>query len=117
MSPDMQTVVGTDRARAWHLYPVSGAPPRAAPGLTADDRVVSWTEAGSLLVQRGNDVPAKLERVDVVTGARSMVREMAPSNTAGLNRVLIYSYHPATGAYAYDYQQRLSTLFVVKGAK
>ena len=118
MSPDGQTIVGTDASGAWHFYPVSGAVSRAVPGLTAADTLISWSaDGGSLFVRRGTDVPARLERVDLATGARTFVKELAPIDRAGLVQVRPQSYHPATGAYSYDYAKRVSTLFVVERVK
>jgi hypothetical protein len=116
MSPDGQTILGKDASSAWQFYPVSGAAPRAAKGLTAADAFVCW-DGGSVFVRPDTEVPAKLERVDPITGARTLVKELAPVDRAGLIQVQIFSYHPATGAYSYDYSKRVSTLFVVEGAK
>jgi hypothetical protein len=116
ISPDGQTILGNDASGAWQFYPVSGAAPRAAKGLTPADAVVCW-DGGPVFVRPDTDVPAKLERVDPVTGARTFVKELAPVDRAGLIQVRLFSYQPATGAYSYDYSKRVSTLFVVEGAK
>jgi hypothetical protein len=63
------------------------------------------------------DIPAKLEKVDSVTGARTLMKELAPVDRAGLIEVKLQSYQPATGAYSYDYSKRVSTLFIVERAK
>jgi hypothetical protein len=116
ISPDGQTILGKDASGAWQFYPVSGAAPRAARGLTPDDAVVSW-DGGAVFVRSGTDVPAKLERVDAITGTRTFVKELAPVDRAGLIQIRLFSYHAATGAYSYDYGKRVSTLFVVETAK
>ena len=118
LSPDGQTIVGRDASGAWLFYPLSGAAPRPVHGLTATDSVVAFSaDGGSLFVRQGTDVPARLERVDPVTGARTFVRELAPADRAGLIQVRLYSYQSATSAYSYDYAKRVSTLFVVDGVK
>jgi hypothetical protein len=116
MSPDGQTILGKDASGGWQFYPVSGAAPRAVKGLTSADEVVCW-DGRAVFVRPDSDVPAKLERVDAVTGARTFVKALAPVDRAGLILVQLFSYHPATGAYSYDYSKRVSTLFVVEGAK
>ena len=45
------------------------------------------------------------------------MKELAPADRAGLVQVRLHSYHPATGAFSYDYSKRVSTLFVVEGAR
>jgi Tol biopolymer transport system component len=118
ISPDGQTILGTDASGVWNFYPVSGAAARAVQGMTSADAIVSWSaDGGSLFVRQGTDVPARLERVALVTGARTLVKELAPVDRAGLVQVRPDSYHPATGAYSYDYMKRVSTLFVVEGVK
>ena len=116
ISADGQTVLGKDASGRWQFYPVSGAAPQPAKGLTADDAVVSW-DAGAVFVRPDTDVPAKLERVESATGTRTLVKELAPVDRAGLINVRLSTYHPATGAYAYDYAKRVSTLFIVDGVK
>jgi Tol biopolymer transport system component len=116
ISPDGQTILGKDARGAWQFYPLSGASPRAAMGLTSADTVVCW-DGASVFVRPDTDIPAKLERVDSVTGARTLVKELAPVDRAGLIEVKLHSYQPATGAYSYDYSKRVSTLFIVETAK
>jgi Tol biopolymer transport system component len=118
ISPDGQTIVGRDASGAWQFYPLSGAASRPVSGLTPADTIVCFSaDGGALFVRQGSDVPARLERVDAVTGARTFVKEMAPADRAGLIQVRLYSYQSATGAYSYDYTKRVSTLFVVDGVK
>ena len=108
MSPDGQTIVRTDGSGTWQFYPASSGTAPAVPGMTAADVVVSWSADGaSLFVHAGTDVPARLDRVDLASGARTLVREFAPIDRAGRTRTT------PTGAYAYDYTKRISTLFVV----
>lgn len=116
ISPDGQTILGKDAAGTWQFYSISGAGPRAARGLTPTDTIVCW-DGGAVFVRPDTEVPAKLERVDSVTGARTLVTELAPVDRAGLIQVRLFSYQSATGAYSYDYSKRVSTLFVVGGQK
>jgi hypothetical protein len=116
ISANGATVLGKDVSGRWQFYPVSGAAPLTAKGLTAGDAVVCW-EGAAVFVRPDTEVPAKLERVDSATGTRTLVKELAPADRAGLISIRLSTYHPATGAYTYDYSKRVSTLFVVEGAK
>ena len=60
--------------------------------------------------------PRYREPTPIGAGGMS-ARSLAPVDRAGLIQVQLFSYHPATGAYSYDYEKRVSTLFVVRGAK
>jgi eukaryotic-like serine/threonine-protein kinase len=117
ISPDGQTVLGIDPDKKWWWYPAAGGTPRPALGLTADDRpssIVGWSEDGkAFFVHSGSDVPARVDRIDVVTGRRTLLKEIGPADRTGL-----FTFDPLTvsrdGAqYAYRYWRRLSTLFVV----
>ena len=117
ITPDGRAVLGVDQARRWWWYPVAGGSARPAPGLKADDdpgRVVGWSEdATAIFVQSGTDVPAKIDRIDIVTGRRTLLREIGPADQAGY-----YMLDPRTMSrdgdqYAYRYWKRLSTLYVV----
>ena len=61
----------------------------------------------------GTDVPARIDRVEVATGARTLLKEIGPADRTGL-----LGFDPLTVSrdgnhYAYRYWKRLSTLFVV----
>ena len=76
--------------------------------------MVGWSEDGKeLFIRTGTDVPARIDRLDVATGRRTLLAEIRPADQAGL-----FTFTPTTvskgGAqYGYSYVKRLSTLFVV----
>ena len=119
ITPDGQNVLGIDPDGAWHWYPVNGGAPRLAPGLTSRDRPnLGWSEDGkSIYVRISNEVPAPLERLDIATGRRTPLREIGPADRAGLFSLSVASVSHDGAQYAYRYQKRLSTLFIVTGGK
>ena len=117
ISPDGQTILGKNREGKWAWYPVASAPPQPAQGLTADDNgvsVVGWSADGrQLFVHTGTEVPARIDRIDIKTGQRTLLKEMGPADLTGLA-----TFDPLTVSrdgtrYAYRYRKVLSTLFVV----
>jgi Tol biopolymer transport system component len=117
IAPDGQSILGIDPEKKWWWYAVGGGARRPALGLTAEDgpsSIVGWSEDGkAVFVHTGSDVPARLDRLDVVTGRRTLLKEIGPADRTGL-----FTFDPLTvsreGAqYAYRYWRRLSTLFVV----
>ena len=56
-----------------------------------------------------------VERVETATGRRSLMRELAPPDRAGLNAVFFIDVVNDGQAYAYTYQKRVSRLFVASG--
>jgi hypothetical protein len=117
ISPDGLSILGFDAQRTWRWYPANAGVPREAPGLTADDRVVGivgWSEdRKALLVRSGTDVPARIERLDVATGRRTLLKEIGASDLVGLVMFDPYTVSRDGAQYAYRYWKRLSTLFVV----
>jgi len=56
----------------------------AAKGIDRSDLPIAWTNDGrSVIVGKPNLVPMPVERVDVATGTRTLLRELAPPDRAG----------------------------------
>jgi eukaryotic-like serine/threonine-protein kinase len=95
------------------LVPLSGGAPRAIPGTTGEDRpIVFGKERGTLIVRRGRSV----FRLDVVSGGRTLLRELEPKDPAGFFMSVILMT-PDERTYAYGYYRELSDLFVAEGLK
>jgi len=88
-SPDGRYTPGFSTAHGtFRLYPLEGGEPREIPGTTPDDRLDGWAAGGKeLFVHGGSELPAKLMRLDYETGKRELVREIAPTDRAGVNSV------------------------------
>ena len=88
ISPDGQAILAIDRERKWGWYPVTGGAPQPAPGLTADDAppsVVGWSADGrAFFIHTGTDVPARIDRIDIKTGQRTLLKELGPADLTGL---------------------------------
>ena len=118
-SPDGITAAGAAADGTWSIYPLSGGAPRAIPGLGSSDTVVAFSDDGrALIVRQGSKVPARLDRIDLSTGARTLFREFAPADTTGLARIAFSDTPMKADAsqYAYAYVKRLSTLFFAAAA-
>ena len=119
ITPDGQTVLGFDRERKWRWYPVDGSASRVALGMTDQDRadrylVAGWGADGKeVFLRTGSDVPARIDRLDIMTGKRSLLAEVGPDDRTGLFSLTPLSVTKNGGQYAYAYAKRLSTLFVV----
>jgi hypothetical protein len=88
------------------------------PGLTMDDQVIRWSADGrSLYFFRPSNVPFRLERLDLASGRRELVREVAPADRSGVFRISGAALTDDTKSYAYSYDRMRSQLFVVEGAR
>ncbi len=72
----------------------------------------------AVIVRKGFEVPARLDRIDLTTGARTLFREFAPADPTGLVRIAFSDTAMKADAsqYAYGYVKRLSTLFFAAAA-
>jgi hypothetical protein len=61
-------------------------------------------------------VPFRLEGLDLASGRRVLVREVAPADRTGVFRSTGAALTDDTKSYAYSYDRMRSQLFVVDGA-
>jgi hypothetical protein len=100
------------------LYPLHGGDPQPLAVLERTDRIVRWLPDGrSVLVFRTNELPSRMHRVDLETGERTIVRELAPPDPTGIYRVGRVHTSADGKAYAYNYYMQLIDLHVVSGLR
>jgi eukaryotic-like serine/threonine-protein kinase len=118
-SPDGKYMPGfsTTEGRI-QLFPIEGGEPRDIAGLTPADRLDGWSVGGkALYVHRTGELPAKLMRLDLETGKRELIREVAPGDRAGVASSFPIKVTPDGKTYAYSATQFLHELFLVEGLK
>jgi serine/threonine protein kinase len=118
--------VSPDGTRAWaigpdrraYIYPLAGGEPTAVAGIEPDDTPCEWGADGhSLYVYKRRELPARVYLLDVTTGKKTLWRELAPSDSAGVAFLSPPSITQDGKAYAYNYQRILSDLYLVEGVK
>jgi eukaryotic-like serine/threonine-protein kinase len=119
VSPDSRYVLGRDsQSKTWR-FPIGGGAPLPINGLAQGDAPLRWSGDGRSIWLLGRDrFPARVFQLDVATGQRSLWREIADADPAGLDpdwlRVLI----SADGkSYVYGYMRTLSDLYLAEGLK
>ena len=117
VSPDGSAAVARGTDGRYRIYIVNGgAPPVPVPGLAAGERVLGWRADGrSLLVSRPGEIPARVDRLDLSTGERSLVREISPADRAGLVNIPKITFSADEKAYAYAVLRVVGTLYAVEG--
>ena len=117
ISPDGHAILAIDTKRKWGWYPMAGGAAQPAPGLSGDDgplSIVGWSENGrAFFVHTGTDVPARIDRIDVATGKRTLLKQVGPTDVTGLATFDPLTVSRDGSQYAYRYRKVLSTLFVV----
>ncbi len=117
ISHDGKAIAARTSSGTFAVFAIDGGPPRPIPGLTADDELIDWTADGRAMFIGRRDVPVRVERLDLETGARSFVRDLVPKDGAGTVDVGPVSIILDGRGYSYGYQKTVSTLYVVRGAK
>jgi Tol biopolymer transport system component len=101
-----------------YLYPVEGGEPRVAQGVTASELVIQWSPDGkALLVHDRGRLPIAIYSVDVMTGRRSVFKEITEGAGATDLGVLGLSLSPDGAMYAYTHYRIDSTLYLGDGLK
>ena len=93
-------------------------PRRAVPGFTAseNEQPIGWTGDGrALYVYQRFRLPAAVFRLDVATGARTLWKEIAPPDRAGVESIWSLDVTPDGRAYAYSFGRTLSDLYLAEG--
>jgi serine/threonine protein kinase len=118
VSPDSTTVLARPSSGGLALYPLDGGAPRAIPGAAPDDHVIQWsTDGRSILVAKPAEIPVKIERLDLATDHRSLVRMLGPARLAGALQILTIAMTQDEKYYAYSNRVMISRLFLVEGAR
>jgi Tol biopolymer transport system component len=118
VSPDGREILVKASGGALVLYPADGGEARPVPGATPDDAVIRWGADGrSLVVYRADEVPARIERLDLATGKRSAIRTIGPADLTGLLSAGPFVFTDDGKAYAYACRRMFSHLFLVEGAR
>jgi Tol biopolymer transport system component len=118
VSPDGRTIVADRSTGGPVLFSADGGKPRSIPGATAHDTTQGWDASGqAILVADPSGVPLRLERLDLATGRRTLVRTLGPSDLAGVLEIFPVIVTNDAAAYAYGAMVTFSHLFLVHGAR
>jgi len=114
LSPDGKTFLALDAERRWQLIALDSGEVVPVADLNEQDAVESWSRDGrDLIVRRGNDVPARLERFEIASGRRTPFAELGPANLVGLLDLGTVAVADPE-RYVYGYMRRLSALYEVR---
>ncbi|MGB3564621.1 MAG: hypothetical protein WBC09_16345, partial [Thermoanaerobaculia bacterium] len=97
-------------------YPVEGGEGVPIPGAEPRDIPIQWdAESRHIYVYRLGELPTRVYRLDLRTGERTLWRELAPADRAGVFHVdMIFMTRDGEG-YAYSYRRMLSDLYLAQG--
>jgi hypothetical protein len=118
VSPDGLRILYASEDGSYFIRPIAGGPAQPIPGLTPDDRVNLWSPDGrTLYISRAVGMTAQIEKLDLATGRRTLIRKVSPAEALGALNIGALSLAEDAKAYAYGYLKMKSKLFVVEGAR
>jgi len=118
VSPDSQWVAGIGPDHKGYLYPLAGGEPRVIPGLNPGEQPTTWSSDGrSLYVYQPGELPARVDRLDVQTGQRSLWKQLMPSDPAGVETIGPILMTPDAKTRVFGYHRMLADLYLVEGLK
>jgi hypothetical protein len=96
------------------LYPVDGGESRPIPGILPGENFY-WTSDPNFMYVSQGKIPARIYRLNVVTGQRQFFRELYPLDVAGICDLSNLRFTADGRGYIYGYTRLLSDLYLVKG--
>jgi Tol biopolymer transport system component len=118
ISPDSRLVVGIGPDQKGYFYPSAGGDPRIVNGMEPGDIPITWSQDGhSIYLYRTGEVPAKVYRLDIATGKKTVWKEIAPIDTAGVSTIGPILMTPDGQTYAYGLHRTLGDLYLVESLK
>jgi len=118
ISPDGQSVVGIGPDQKGYLFPTTGGDPRLVNGMESGDIPINWSQDGrSIYLYRSGEVPAKVYRVELATGKKSVWKQIAPLDPTGVSTIGPILMTPDGKTYVYGFHRTLGDLYLVEGLK
>ncbi len=115
VSPDGQSIIGNDSGVA-SVYSTAGPAPRRIPNLEAGFVPLQWSEDNfSVYGYSQGQVPTKVYKLNVSTGAKTMVQALQPDTSAGVVFIAPVVVNRDGSRFAYSYYQVFSVLYLVSG--
>jgi eukaryotic-like serine/threonine-protein kinase len=94
---------------------LDGSEPKPIPGSKIEDGTIQWTDDGrAIYVFRYGSLPARIERLDVSTGRRTLWKTVSPLDPAGVHGITEIRMTRDARICFYSYIRTFSDLFIVK---
>ena len=117
-SPDNKAVAGIGPDGKAYVYPIEGGEPKLIPGIPDGYRISGYTEdSASVYAYSYREIPAELYRVDLATGKKTPVKQLLPSDPAGVDHIAPLMVSQDGKNILYGYGRFLSDIYLVEGLK
>jgi hypothetical protein len=117
ISADGKYLLVVDESGNAHRFEIGGRP-EPVKGLAPRDVPLEWSaDLKFLTVADSQTLPAVVSRVNLDTGERTKIAELAPANLAGVLGVTLADFRDNGRQYSYGYARRISALYLVTGVR
>jgi len=100
------------------LWPLSGAAPRPVPGARPGEFALNFSPDGrTLFTSVTGELPPRIYRIDLATGARTLWRELSAPDPAGIAFAVPMQITQDGALYAFTYLRLPADLFLVEGLR
>jgi serine/threonine protein kinase/Tol biopolymer transport system component len=118
ISPDSQWVAAIGPDQRTYLYSITGSDPRLVAGMNQGEQPITWSPEGdSLYAYQPGEVPARVYRVDLKTGQRTLWKELMPTDPAGVENIGPILMTADAKTCVFGYHRMLADLYLVEGMK
>ncbi len=118
ISPDAQEIAAIGPDEKGYLYPVAGGDPRPINGINQGEQPITWSGDGqSLYIYQPGELPARVYRLELKTGKRTLWKELMPSDPAGVENIGPIYMTPDAKTCVFGYHRMLADLYLVEGLK
>lgn len=114
LSPDGKLLLAADENGTVWIYPIDKGKAEPMKGVEKGESPIGWSQNGQeVYVERSDYLPIKIYRVDRATGRRELIRELAPTDPAGvLPDVSSVFATPDGASLVYSYFRLQSDLYI-----
>jgi eukaryotic-like serine/threonine-protein kinase len=118
ISPDSQWVAAIGPDEKGYLYPVAGGEAHLISGFNSGEQPITFSsDSHSLYLYQPGELPARVDRLDLQTGKRSLWKELIPSDPAGVETIGPILMTPDAKTCIFGYHRMLADLYLVEGLK
>jgi serine/threonine protein kinase/Tol biopolymer transport system component len=118
ISPDSKYIAGIGPDQRGYLYPVEGGDARPINGVNAGEQPITWSpDSRYLYLYQPGELPARVYRLDLQSGERTLWKELMPSDPAGVENIGPILLTPDAKTCVFGYHRLLADLYLVEGLK
>jgi serine/threonine protein kinase/Tol biopolymer transport system component len=118
ISPDSKQIAAIGPDQKGYLYPVAGGERAAIAGFNQGEQPITWSADGrSLYIYQPGELPARVYRLDLQTGQRTLWKELMPVDPAGVENIGPILMTPDAKTCIFGYHRMLADLYLVEGLK